>query len=165
MVIEIVRGCLLDALDKQEVVCIGHVVNTLGVMGAGLAKNIRNRYPKVYAEYKEGVDDWTRSYGVRSGLLGQYQELFISDTPTDSRAVFNLFAQDDVGTHKRQLNYGALAQALVSMARETRWTIHSGYSVGFPHLMGCGLAGGEWNIVLEMIEFIFRDHNVKIYQL
>ncbi len=26
-------------------------------------------------------------------------------------------------------------------------------------------AGGDWSIVLEMIEFYFKDHNVKIYKL
>jgi hypothetical protein len=31
--------------------------------------------------------------------------------------------------------------------------------------MGSDRAGGDWEIVLEMIEFYFKDHTVKIYKL
>jgi hypothetical protein len=37
--------------------------------------------------------------------------------------------------------------------------------IGFPYKIGCGLGGGDWAFVLELIEFIFRNYTVKIYQL
>ena len=37
--------------------------------------------------------------------------------------------------------------------------------IGFPFKMGSDRAKGDWDIVLEMIEFYFKDHNVKIYKL
>ena len=156
MTIECVSGCLLNALDNQEVNVIGHVVNCRGVMGGGIAKSIRERYPSVYEEYKAFHED------TKGGeyLLGRAQECYISASPIDSRAVFNLHAQLDYGTHKRQLNYGALGKCLFQMEQDSK-----GATVGFPYLLGCGLAGGDWSIVLEMIEFYFKDHSVKIYKL
>ena len=40
-------GNLLTAPQK----CIAHQVNCQGVMGSGVAKAIKNEYPKVYKEY------------------------------------------------------------------------------------------------------------------
>jgi hypothetical protein len=37
--------------------------------------------------------------------------------------------------------------------------------VGFPHKMGSDRAGGDWDIVLEMIKYYFKDHQVKVYRL
>lgn len=33
-------------------------VNTVGVMGAGLALKIKHMYPSVYAEYAKACDNW-----------------------------------------------------------------------------------------------------------
>lgn len=157
MTIEFVNGDLLDALDKGEVDVIGHVVNCQGVMGGGLAKSIRERYPSVYEEYR------LRYEGTKSGdqcLLGRAQECWVKQSPLWSNSVFNLHAQLGFGTHKRQLNYGALGKCLFDMEQDTK-----GATVGFPYLLGCGLAGGSWEIVLEIIEYYFKDHSVKIYKL
>lgn len=35
------------------------------------------------------------------------------------------------------------------------------YSVGFPYKIGCGLAGGDWEIVLKIIKKYFE----KLYDL
>lgn len=156
MTIEIVSGDLLDALDNRDVDVIGHIVNCQGVMGSGIAKSIKERYPAVYEEYKAFYND----VGNSRRLLGRSQECYISESPIDSRSVFNLHAQLDYGTYKRQLNYGALGSCLFQMEQDTKGAV-----VGFPYLLGCGLAGGDWNIVLEMIEFYFKDHTVKIYKL
>jgi len=44
-----VKGNILDAQHG----IIGHQVNCRMVMGAGLAKQIRGKYPRVYTEYVE----------------------------------------------------------------------------------------------------------------
>ena len=38
-------------------------------------------------------------------------------------------------------------------------------TIGFPYKIGCGLAGGDWNIVYNIIEDEFKDYNIKIYKL
>lgn len=155
MTIEFVNGDLLDALDNQEVNVICHVVNCRGVMGGGIAKSIRERYPSVYKDYRELY----QKIGGGADLLG-YSQICCID-PEGVKTVFNLHAQLDYGTHKRQLNYGALGACFYEMLTD----LHSKDIVGFPYLLGCGLAGGDWSIVLEMIKYYFKDHTVKIYKL
>jgi O-acetyl-ADP-ribose deacetylase (regulator of RNase III) len=36
--------------------------------------------------------------------------------------------------------------------------------IGFPKL-GCGLAGGDWNFVSEIIKEVFYDQEVFVYEL
>lgn len=155
MTIEFINGCLLDALDNGDVTCIGHITNTRGVMGSGLAKGIKERYPSVYKDYRELY----QKIGGGVDLLGCSQICCID--PEGVKTVFNLHAQLDYGTHKRQLNYGALGACFYEMLTD----LHSKDIVGFPYLLGCGLAGGDWSIVLEMIKYYFKDHTVKIYKL
>lgn len=38
-------------------------------------------------------------------------------------------------------------------------------SVAIPYGIGCGLAGGDWNIISELIDSIFSDYKVTIYKL
>ena len=45
-----------DIFDSgADIIC--HQVNCQGVMGSGLAKQIRERYPIVYEEYKKWCDE------------------------------------------------------------------------------------------------------------
>ena len=73
-----------------------------------------------------------------------------------------MFGQLDVGLSQRQVNYGAIGLALLNMRNQL---CEAETVVGFPYLMCCVLAGGDWEVILEMIEFYFKDHNVKIYKL
>ncbi len=147
MTIEIIKGCLLDAFDRGEVEVIGHIVNCQGKMNSGIAKSIRERYPDVYDRYKAMSD---RIEPQR--LLGYSQFVFTDMEP--DKGVYNLFAQ---------LNYGALSDCLVYVKDYCFNNCHP--IVGLPYLMGCDRAGGDWSIVLEMIEYYFKGLYVKIYKL
>lgn len=153
MTVKIVTGCLLDAFDKGEVDVIGHVVNCQGVMGSGIARSIRERYPQAHRAYKELHNEADMSYD----LLGHCQGVYLSTT----RAVYNLHAQYEYGNPTRDLDYGALGKCLYEMANELDLETR----VGFPFKMGSDRAKGDFNIVLEMIEFYFKDHDVRIYKL
>ena len=45
-----------DILNITEGI-IRQQVNCMGVMGSGLAKQIRNKYPRVYQKYKDFLND------------------------------------------------------------------------------------------------------------
>jgi O-acetyl-ADP-ribose deacetylase (regulator of RNase III) len=51
--VNIVDGDILNA--KENIIC--HQVNCQGVMGSGLAKQIKNKYPNVYAKYKKFCEE------------------------------------------------------------------------------------------------------------
>lgn len=148
MTIEIVRGCIFEAFERGDINYLVHQVNCIGAFG-GLAGEVGRRYPDVYRRYQEAIKGGTP-------LLGAIQPIWIEG----DKFIVNLFGQHQIGTHKRQTNYGAVANGLLCLRDELVDDV-----VGLPYKFGCGLGGADWNIVLEMIEFIFRDHNVKIYQL
>ena len=153
MAIEIVTGDLLDAFDRGEVTVIGHVVNCQGVMGSGIAKSIRDRYPSVYESYVKFWSEFTYTHQN----LGAAQPVHLDNCSS----VWNLFAQNRYGSITRDLNYGAIGNCLREMADD----LDVDDRVGFPFKMGSDRAKGDWGIVLEMIEFYFKDHNVRIYKL
>lgn len=152
MSIEIVKGCLLSALDAGDVDVIGHVVNCQSVMGSGIALSIKQRYPKVFQEYLRSFPEAFKEGVKPEGMLGHTEVI---------NGVANLYAQFRYGSFHRDLNYGALSQCLSSLSQYA-----GGHLVyGFPYKMGSDRAKGDWDIVLEMIEFYFKNSEVKIYKL
>jgi len=149
--IKIVEGNILNA--TEDVLC--QQVNCQKVMGAGLAKQIRNKYPEVYPSYKrfcEGCKDYNRR-----NLLGEIQTIIVSD----GKVIANLFAQYDYGRDKQYTDYDALKICfegilkLASMFNDT---------IAIPYGIGCGLAGGDWDVVYKTIEDVFKDYDVTIYK-
>ena len=64
-----------------------HQVNCLGVMGAGVAKQVREKYPVVFKVYKALCD---ANSHCRQRLLGYAQFVRVDG----NRCIVNLFAQD-----------------------------------------------------------------------
>lgn len=116
-----------------------HQVNCKGVMGAGIAKQIRSKYPEVYFEYKTVCDNDRAILGV----------CHFTRT-SDHRVCVDMFAQDDYGRNKRYTDYKAFKACL----RGIKLFLEAGNydSVAFPYGIGCGLAGGDWYLVLGMIK-------------
>lgn len=143
---DIIKGNLVSAVLNGEVDMMMHVCNCQGVMGSGIAKEVKERIPEAYKVYT--------NYPIN---LGGYSR---------SRTVINLYAQDKYGYGKRHLNYGALSLALHDVFDDLD---ESGFvgTVGVPHYMGSGLAGGDWEIVLEILESLADYYGIKlvIYQL
>lgn len=141
-------GNILDA--KADAIL--HQTNCKGVMGAGLALQIRNKYPDVYAKYRilckeEGTN-----------LLGCIE---VESPNAGGPKIVNIFAQDDYNSTHRCTSYDALEQALSKAA-----DIFSGRTVAVPYKMSCGLAGGNWEIVKVIIqETIGKVCEVQIYRL
>lgn len=117
-------------------------VNCKHVMGGGLAAQIKNKWPEVETRYLE-----------MPATLGVCDITLVSATPL---YIANLYGQDSYGRSKRHTNYGALACAL-SMLTVLQYDIKEVIPNYFPYGLGCGLGGGDWAVVSEMIEFYFPD--------
>lgn len=116
--IEELKGDLLDSPSKIR--C--HQVNCHGVMGAGLAKQVKAKYPEVFEQYKALCDQFG------SALLGHTQ--FV--TCRDGTVVANLFAQDGYGTGKTQTDLRAMEECL---AKVSDFAHRVGTIPAFPKLM------------------------------
>lgn len=149
-----VKGNLLDS--DCDYIC--HQVNCQGVMGSGIARQIRERWPEVYEHYR---NTWyietlrNKTYQ----LLGMVDIAPIRDT---KQKVVNMFCQDRCGYDGvRYTSYDAFATALYNMS----YRIDKGAVIGFPKNIGCGLGGGNWNVISALIEeFLGNDYEVYIYE-
>lgn len=118
-----------------------HQVNCKGKMGVGLARQIRDKYPFVYLDYKELCQKG-------EPLLGH---ILISHEPgANGRMCVSMFAQDGYGRDKRYTDYAAFKQCLHAL-KEVMNGYSSEYTIAFPYGIGCGLAGGDWYIILGML--------------
>jgi O-acetyl-ADP-ribose deacetylase (regulator of RNase III) len=156
--INTIKGNVLDT----ENCIIAHCVNCQGVMGGGIAREIRQRFPNVYQRYRA---DYER------GLL---QLGYVSCVPAgasqDNKMIANCAGQDDFGTHKIQANYDAIRYCFNELNFALEYYFMQSNSslkldLNFP-LFGCGLAGGDWNIVSKIIDEEVSDvFNKNLYVL
>lgn len=134
-----------------DVIC--HQVNCQGVMGNGIARQVRERYPNVFEVYKAMC---VLSKRNGKSLLQNVQRVQINE----KQVILNLFAQNKYGYNGHcYTNYDALKTCLIQindMYKNTNKTI------AFPYLMSCARGGGDWSIVYKMIEDAFKDYNGDI---
>ncbi|MDR2964192.1 MAG: macro domain-containing protein [Treponema sp.] len=143
------KGDLLKWVGVSQV--IAHQTNCLGIMGGGVAAQIKSRYPEVYAEYKKFCT-------ANKSLLGQCQ---LVELNSGKGFIANLFGQQGVGPG-RATDYDGLQKALGNLANQMR---EKGLtSVAFPYKLGCGLAGGDWKVVEPMITKLFSEFDTTIVE-
>jgi len=116
---------------------IGHQCNTKGVMGAGLALQIKKKYPHVYSSYQSACQS-------NAFKLGSIQAIQI----TPELYIVNLGAQESYGRNKTYTSYEALTTCLKKLYDFSK---KIDLPIYLPYGLGCGLAGGNWSIVKELI--------------
>lgn len=136
-----------DLLQAQETI-IGHQVNCKGVMGAGVAKQIRL---KLLSEQQfKTYQNRCKTFGL--SMLGSCY----LDKVSEGHYVAHIFGENIPTGKGLDTDYTALEAAL----RELRLTARQHqYSIAIPGFLGCGLAGGNWEYVCEYIlKLIFEDY-------
>jgi O-acetyl-ADP-ribose deacetylase (regulator of RNase III) len=151
----ITHGDLLNT----DIKIIAHQVNCKGVMGGGLAKQIRDRYPNVFKEYATFIQDYKEcNYGESPlGTVCYYRV-------DENRCIWNVFGQEDYGTDKCYTDYDAVKKAFTNEIENWRCSEHCNWEnqipIAIPCYFGCGLGGGDWSIMKSVLEEIEKDQNV-----
>jgi O-acetyl-ADP-ribose deacetylase (regulator of RNase III) len=137
-------------LFSTECRVIMHGCNAQGVMGSGVAKIIRDQFPKAYTEYLELA---------KSGLvLGNIQLVDCGE-----KIIINAITQEYFGRDgKKYVSYDAIHKAFSLVDRG----LHKAgiTSVAIPEI-GCGLGGGEWSVVKPIIESACKNIQVHLYRI
>lgn len=128
---------------------ICHQTNCIGATG-GLAGAIFNKWPEAKNDYLHDVKTF------KEGLLGTVSISVISDTLT----LVNMFAQSGVSHKNKATQYSAFGACLYDL----KAFYNNPTEIYFPYLIGCGLGGGDWNIVSEMIEEVFPNAIICKFQ-
>ena len=127
----------MDIFDVTTGIIV-HQCNNQGKMGAGIALEIRKRFPIVYEKY-------TQAHKMKKLHLGLAQLINVSE----GLVVCNLIGQDKYGWGKNFTDYKALTNGLRILKS---FSAAKKLQVYIPYKMSCGLAGGDWDKVLEIIE-------------
>ena len=155
------EGNLIDALFLKQCDAIAHCCNCKGVMGSGIALEIKNRIPSAYRAYKEHETAYGLTLGSVSFANPTYHLLGQPDCVySEEHQVYNLHAQAEYGYGKRQVDYEALYKALETVKTE----MHKRQQkiLGVPYKMACDRAGGDWRIVNAMLESLFEPERLLI---
>jgi len=149
MKIKYVTGDLLQAPEQY----ILHGLSSKGVMGSGVAKLIRDKYPKAYQDYRDSYD----SYGLSLGSI-------VPSKQPDSKIILNAITQETYGRNGVHVSYWAIANVMHTL---NKWHINNQKQpkeIVMPKV-GSGLAGGDWNVIEAIIENEAKNFQPIVYIL
>jgi hypothetical protein len=138
----IIVGDALDSVGREGGVLL-HQVNCIRAAGAGIALQIRQRWPAWYEAYRNDK----RKLGDATLVRVQ---------PWPAVWVGNLYAQFTVGRGSQQTAYDALRQALVTTS-ENLDASTIGAQVYVPFGLGSGLGGGDWSMVARIVAEVMPE--------
>lgn len=130
--------------DAEQFEVIVHGCNCFNNMGAGIAAAVRKKFPEAYK-----IDVSTQYGDVTK--LGTF-----TYTKETNPIVVNAYTQYRYGREKRHADY----EAIRSCMKKTK-EVFTGKKIGMP-LIGAGLAGGDWNIIEQIIKEELRGEDVTI---
>ena len=158
-----IKGDLIKLAEEGKFDIIVHGCNCFHAMGAGIARQLADRYPIVEETDRQTV------FGDRDKLGTSSQVIVKSKTSNHHFMVKNAYTQyywshgKDVFEYdafQKFLNYTAELIAQSYTPKEGFLVPEKRYRYGFP-MIGAGLAGGDWNRISKMIEQFAE--NVKDY--
>lgn len=152
------KGDILSPNTTGHEVIVCHQVNCRGVMGAGLAKQIRDLFPMLYEYYQE-----TCRRHTPEELLGETLYYAVNYRGYDY-TIANIFGQVNYGRRGRFTDYAAVRNALRKMRpmTDTHLGIRPSTRIRIPYKMGCGLGGGNWDVILSIIQEELIDHGIFV---
>ena len=123
-------------------------------MNSGIAKTIREKYPVAFEVY----EDEFKNRGLQLGTFTVAQL-------ADGKRIANLCVQEEYGREecRKYVDYEAFYIALKTLRDSLEYAHKEGrnYVLGIPCYISCGLAGGNWNIILAMIKFLFDNSPIR----
>ena len=146
-----------DLFTTPDTVIV-HGCNAAGVMGSGVAKTIKEKYPKAFQDYHKFC---TAGYKLEE-VMGRN---IFSEQP-DGKIIVNSITQPSYGRAFgiRFCSYDAIDDCMqrLFMECEERGII----SISMPKI-GAGLGGGSWDVIEKIIEqhFLGSGINVNVYFL
>ena len=139
------QGNLLEQTEELDL--IGHGCNCFLSMGAGVAKEVKERFNEAH------LADLGTKYGDRN-KLGKY-----TCAEYDGFNILNLYTQYKYTRHEVDVDYDAIDEVFLRLNEEFQ-----GQTLGIP-VIGAGLAGGNWSEIEKIIEEATPDLEVFVYIL
>ena len=150
----IVQGDLIEMALQGHFDIIVHGCNCFHTMGTGIAKQIKDIFYSAY------IADTKTTYGSRS-KLGTYsfsdELIFINSEPRFVR-VINAYTQFNYSRNQPEVDYDAIDQVFELISLDYKYK-----RIGIPKI-GTGHAGGDWNIISDIITKHTTDMDITVVE-
>lgn len=147
-----IEGDLVKLAKKGMFDVIGHGCNCFATMQAGIAKPIGLTFP----EAKTADKNYKASAEKR---LGNFT---VGHSERYDVVVANFYTQfypgPDLKIDAMRNSFAGFSKAIKETLDEKEW---ENLKIGLP-LIGCGIAGGDWEEVSEIIKEEFKDFDITI---
>lgn len=147
-----IEGNLVELAANKEFDLIAHGCNCFCRMKSGVAKAIVDKFPAA-----EKADNETIAGDIRK--LGNYTVATHFRYKKPIVKIINCYTQYRYDRDKQVVDYEAIALCMRKINSKFKTQ-----SIGLP-LIGCGLAGGDWNIVKDILKKELTDLDVTIVHL
>lgn len=144
-----ITGNLVELALEKEFDVIAQGCNCFCRMRSGIAKAIVDKFPAA-----ERVDNETIAGDIRK--LGNYTIGTHFKYKKPVVKIINCYTQYRYDRDKQVADYDAITLCMRKINHQFK-----GQSIGLP-LIGCGLAGGNWDIVKEIFKKELTDLDVTI---
>lgn len=145
-----------NVFDAEQPI-VAHQVNCSGVMGGGVAKQVKSLYPKCFEEYHALCRNYSDNEDRLMGYCLIYEDKL-------GKKIANLFGQMYIDGQKKITSYDAIYDALEKLFKYAK--AHK-EEVAIPYKMSCDSGGGDWNVLEAMIDSLSEKYGVTahIYSL
>ena len=142
-------------------------VNAQGVMNSGVAKALREKYPEVWEDYHSLI--YPNQYDKGAKYMGKVIFTDIDPCKEWSRVadgipcpliIASIVGQQFYGRdQKKYTSYDALDEGFKLIGDAA---LYMSAPISVP-LIGCGLGGGDWNVVQEIIKHRTKGVEVTLW--
>lgn len=133
---------------------IVHGCNAQGVMGSGVAKQLRAKYPDIFSSYTKHLEVYK---DLDVNPLGSVNYAIIDSGLVIANAITQEFYGRD---GSKYVSYIAIKECLKSVAE---FATARNMSIHIPYLIGAGLGGGDEEKILRIIETKLKDSDVYLH--
>lgn len=139
------KGDLIELALNGNFDVIVHGCNCFCTMGAGIAKQIKATFPEAYKADLQ----------TEKGLKEKLGTISFTEVETEKGqlVIVNAYTQFHWKGVGKKVSYEAVKNCFKHIKSN-----FSGKRIGYPAI-GAGLAGGDWNIISEIIEKELTDEN------
>lgn len=147
--------------DADRNVFVVHGCNAQGVMGSGLAKQVKFKFPPAYKAYKEHEEH------AGMNMLG---DISMSPIMNDGRdfghfRIINAVTQQNYGTNKnvRYTSYDAVDATFAKIKRTLRGMAVRSAVIAIPHKFASDRGNADWGVVKDLIKNQLKDTYLTLY--
>lgn len=128
---------------------IAFPANPEGIMGSGLALDIKNTYPNVWVEYKRKCRE------LGNGLIGTYEPIRVVDSDL---IILACFTQRSASVTAKTTDLNELKKVFKLIEKATK----DKKTITVPYRYGCGVNNAKWEEVHQIFYDIFHKSNVTL---